>query len=128
MKKKLICLFLALVMMFACASVLASCGEDTGDTACSHYDDNKDGKCDDCGEVIDKGCEHTDANGDKIYTVNYGLSTIDTMSFKYGRLEMCAKVPFALVTSTLLVAASVTVTLALSTDFALLSILVLDCS
>lgn len=37
----------------------------------------------------------TDANGDKIYTVNYGLSTIDTMSFKYGRLEMRAKVPFA---------------------------------
>ncbi|MBQ9355072.1 MAG: family 16 glycosylhydrolase [Clostridia bacterium] len=37
----------------------------------------------------------TDTNGDKIYSVNYGLSTIDTMSFKYGKLEMRAKVPFA---------------------------------
>lgn len=36
----------------------------------------------------------TNDNGDKIYSVNYGLSTIDTMSFKYGRLEMRAKVPF----------------------------------
>jgi beta-glucanase (GH16 family) len=36
----------------------------------------------------------TDENGDKIYSVNYGLSTIDTMSFKYGRLEMRAKIPF----------------------------------
>ncbi len=36
----------------------------------------------------------TDANGNKIYSVNYGLSTIDTMSFKYGKLEMRAKVPF----------------------------------
>ena len=41
MKKKLICLFLALVMMFACASVLASCGGDTGSGECDHYDDNK---------------------------------------------------------------------------------------
>ena len=31
---------------------------------------------------------------DNAYSVNYGLSTIETMSFKYGRLEMCAKVPF----------------------------------
>lgn len=36
----------------------------------------------------------TNDNGDKIYSVNYGLSTIDTMSFKYGILEMRAKVPF----------------------------------
>ena len=37
----------------------------------------------------------TDDNGDKIYGVSYGLNTVDTMSFKYGRLEMRAKVPFA---------------------------------
>ncbi len=36
----------------------------------------------------------TDANGDKIYSVNYGLDTLNKMSFKYGRLEMRAKVPF----------------------------------
>ena len=36
----------------------------------------------------------SDANGDKIYGISYGLSTIDSMSFKYGRLEMRAKLPF----------------------------------
>lgn len=35
-----------------------------------------------------------DANGNTIYSVMSGLSTKDTMSFKYGRLEMRAKVPF----------------------------------
>ncbi len=35
-----------------------------------------------------------DSDGNKIYSVNYGLSTVDTMSFKYGRLEMRAKIPF----------------------------------
>lgn len=35
-----------------------------------------------------------DTNGNKIYNVNKGISTIDTMSFKYGRLEMKAKIPF----------------------------------
>jgi RsiW-degrading membrane proteinase PrsW (M82 family) len=51
MKKKLISLLLALVMTFACVAVLGSCGDDSGPTGCVHYDDNKDGKCDDC-EVI----------------------------------------------------------------------------
>ena len=35
-----------------------------------------------------------DANGNTIYSITNGLSTKDTMSFKYGRLEMRAKVPF----------------------------------
>ena len=42
-----------------------------------------------------KDTEKTDANGDKIYSINYGLDTLNKMSFKYGRLEMRAKVPFA---------------------------------
>lgn len=42
--------------------------------------------CKDTGEV--------DENGNKIYSVSHGLSTVDTMSFKYGRLEMRAKIPF----------------------------------
>ena len=76
MKKKLICLFLALVMMFACASVLASCGDDPGDTACEHYDDNKDGKCDDCGKKLSgPDCNHTDKNGDDLCD-NCGYSMI----------------------------------------------------
>ncbi len=35
----------------------------------------------------------TDANGDKIYSINHGLHTSNTMSYKYGRLEMRAKIP-----------------------------------
>ncbi len=34
------------------------------------------------------------ANEKTIYSVNYGLDTLSSMSFKYGRLEMCAKIPF----------------------------------
>ena len=67
MKKKLICLFLALVMTFACVAVLASCGGDGGDTACEHYDDNKDGKCDDCGaQLSGQTCTHADKNKDNV--------------------------------------------------------------
>ena len=76
MKKKLICLFLALVMTFACVAVLASCGGDGGDTVCEHYDDNKDGKCDDCGEKLSgPDCNHTDKNGDDLCD-NCGYSMI----------------------------------------------------
>ncbi len=42
-------------------------------------------------------CNETDAvdeNGNKIYEVNKGLSTEKSMSFKYGKLEMRAKIPF----------------------------------
>ena len=49
------------------------------------------------GGTLNLYCEdtgNTDANSNNIYSVNYGLSTIDTMSFKYGRLEMRAKIPF----------------------------------
>ena len=65
MKKKLICLFLTLVMAFACISVLGSCGGDETPEACPHYDENKDGICDDCKAVLEVQCEHVDANKDK---------------------------------------------------------------
>lgn len=35
-----------------------------------------------------------DENGNKIYAISNGLSTQNSMSFKYGRLEMRAKVPY----------------------------------
>jgi beta-glucanase (GH16 family) len=41
-----------------------------------------------------KDTEKKNSNGDTIYSVNYGLDTANKMSFKYGRLEMRAKVPF----------------------------------
>lgn len=37
--------------------------------------------------------EDTDESGNPIYNINYGLSTANTMSYKYGRLEMRAKIP-----------------------------------
>ena len=79
MKKKLICLFLALVMTFACVAVLGSCGDDTGSGECDHYDDNKDGKCDDCGKTLKEECIHVDANGDKLCDkCKADMSTIGT--------------------------------------------------
>ena len=79
MKKKLICLFLALVMTFACVAVLGSCGDDTGSGECDHYDDNKDGKCDDCGTTLEENCKHVDADGDKFCDkCKADMSTIGT--------------------------------------------------
>lgn len=45
-------------------------------------------------KLNNKDTGEVDENGNKIYSVSYGLSTVDTMSFKYGRLEMRAKIPF----------------------------------
>ncbi len=82
MKKKLICLFLALVMTFACVAVLGSCGDDTPTECTEHYDDNKDGKCDECGATLIEGCDkHVDENGDDLcdkcgYDMKNGGTTI----------------------------------------------------
>ena len=69
MTKKLICLLLALVMTLLCVAVLGSCKKPDDPTGCEHYDDNKDGRCDDCGEkLVDGGCDgsHVDADGDEL--------------------------------------------------------------
>ena len=64
MKKKLICLFLALVMTFACVAILGSCGDDTPDE-CDHYDENNDGKCDACNATLNETCtNHVDSDDD----------------------------------------------------------------
>ena len=67
MKKRILCLFLAVFMLFASVSVLTACG----DKACTkHVDNNGDGICDTkgCGaEVKDEGTNcttHTDSNTD----------------------------------------------------------------
>lgn len=65
MKKKLLCLFLAVVMMVGCVAVLASCGDDPIDV-CDHIDENDDGKCDDCGETLQVNCVHVDEDEDEI--------------------------------------------------------------
>ena len=84
MKKKILCLLLALVMMFSVACVLVSCGdkecdhadsdsngkcdkcgEPYGTAACtSHKDADKNGKCDNCGATVSTACKHEDDNDD----------------------------------------------------------------
>ncbi len=63
MKKRLLCLLLALVMTVGAIGVLSSCGgggggADTGTHTCK--DANMDGKCDICKKVITVTCEHVD--------------------------------------------------------------------
>ncbi len=62
MKKKIICLFLAVVMLLGMVSVLAACGDD----ACEHVDADNDFVCDECGEALENNVceEHTDGNYD----------------------------------------------------------------
>ena len=48
------------------------------------------------GESLTLYCEDTKTTndaGNKIYNVNYGLDTMNSMSFKYGKLTMRAKLP-----------------------------------
>ena len=53
MKKKIICAFLAIVMIIGCVGILASCG---GDKTCTeHVDEDGDSKCDKCGEAVEGG-------------------------------------------------------------------------
>ena len=64
MKKKIICLFLAVVMLLGMMSVLAACG---GDEVCEHVDADANGACDKCGEPVEVAeCEHADGNLDGV--------------------------------------------------------------
>ncbi len=61
MKRKIVCLLLAVIMIFGACAVLTSCGG----KECSHSDRDKDGICDKCSENMPNAkCEHDDANGD----------------------------------------------------------------
>ena len=59
MKKKLLCLFLAILMLVGSISVLTACGgggggedDDPCAKTCQKIDENKDGKCDNCKKTI----------------------------------------------------------------------------
>lgn len=71
MKKRIICAFLAIVMIIGCVGILSACGEteEPGPTTetCKHVDskESNDGKCDKCGEpYVRKHSTHNDADGD----------------------------------------------------------------
>ncbi len=64
MKKRIICAFLAIVMLIGTIGILASCG---GEVECEHVDektgkkDGADGICDKCGEELEVAeCKHVD--------------------------------------------------------------------
>ena len=61
MKKRIISMVLVLVLAFSFVCILASCG---GDTGCSHYDDDGNGRCDECGERIGQSHDCYDDDGD----------------------------------------------------------------
>ncbi len=68
MKKRILCMLLALVMLVSAIGVLASCKKDDNTDACAsgHVDKNKDNKCDVCKKVIDESVctSHKDSDED----------------------------------------------------------------
>ncbi len=63
MKKKLICLVLAMAMLLSCGLILTSC-DDEGTTCTEHKDLDKNGKCDVCQADMDAECSHVDEDED----------------------------------------------------------------
>lgn len=65
MKKRILCLLLAVLMLVGVAGALTSCGGGGDDDKCtSHVDANKDNKCDNCGEKMSAKCSHKDDDED----------------------------------------------------------------
>lgn len=64
MKKRILCLFLAIVMIVGAIGILTACGEDDPAklcaTKCQKKDENKDKKCDYCGAVLKHRCRDQD--------------------------------------------------------------------
>ncbi len=58
MKKRILCLILAVIMLVGMCAVFASCGE------CEHVDENNDRKCDFCDESVTGLHKHKDENED----------------------------------------------------------------
>ena len=78
MTKKILCLFLTLVMIFGALAVLGSCGGDGGSDVCEHVDANKDNKCDECGEKMgaDAG-KFFHSSNDRLFWIRGTICFID---------------------------------------------------
>ena len=63
MKKRILCLILAVIMLIGMCAVFTACG----DKDCTeHVDENGDRKCDECGEAVPKNLhKHKDENNDE---------------------------------------------------------------
>ena len=62
MKKRILCLFLAIFMLVGTCAALTACGGD-GDKDCTHVNEDADGKCDKCGETIKHKHKDDDEDG-----------------------------------------------------------------
>ena len=81
--KKVLCLVLALLLLFSTAAVLVACDTDhpTPDGDHTHVDANKDGKCDICGkDMKGGGKDNTDNPNDPKEDSPY---TWDTTTLRY---------------------------------------------
>ena len=100
MKKRILCLLLAMLMLVSTVSILASCSKpnDNGDDeACEHYDDDEDGYCDECDEEMeDDGgddeheCVNEDNDG-KCDICDKKLSHDHYDDDENGRCDFCNK-------------------------------------
>ena len=59
MKKRILCLILAVIMLVGMCAAFTSCGEE-----CTHVDDNNDKKCDLCKEAVKNIHKHKDEDND----------------------------------------------------------------
>ena len=64
MKKKIVCLFLAVLMLVGVVGALASCGDKDPEPCETHVDANKDGKCDVCSEPVKNNNNGGNGGGD----------------------------------------------------------------
>ena len=90
MTKKILCLFLTLVMIFGALAVLGSCGGG-GSDVCEHVDANKDNKCDECGEKMGADKEDGEEGGGTSF--NYPWKN-ETLIFQMNRNTDKSQIPF----------------------------------
>ena len=78
MKRRIICLFLTICMLFGTLSILTACGGD-GDPCIQCIDLDNNGKCDVCKNVIEKDDDGGDnGDGDKPATANFVIKADKT--------------------------------------------------
>ena len=76
MKRRILCLFLTICMLFGTLSILTACGGD-GDPCIQCIDLDNNGKCDVCKNVIEKD-DDGDTDGDKPATANFVIKADKT--------------------------------------------------
>ncbi len=90
MTKRIICMLLAVIMLFGCIGVLSACKDDTP-KECVHVDEDKDNLCDSCGEKMKENvrCNHKDTNNDgKCDKCGADLGTDEVIEYPWDNQEL----------------------------------------